>query len=224
MIQAMKMKGGPWSLFWMALLLVAMSNSALAQMTASITGRVEDSSGAGIPEAMVTATSLETGAARTITADDSGSYRVVSLTVGRYEVKAEQAGFKSAVQTGITLVVGQQAVVNLTLQVGQVQQQVTVTGEAPLVNTTTASISGLIEEREVKELPLNGRSFDSLISLNSGRSVISRPGAFPCWGVAKLFSDSHPDPHVLETARRRMVCSGQHPVAVEPDRPNWPPA
>jgi len=139
-----------------------------AQVTASVSGRVEDSSGAALPGAAVTVTSLETGAGRTLRTDEAGTYRVLSLPVGRYEVKAEAAGFKSAVQTGVNLAVGEVAVVNLKLEVGAVQDEVTVTGEAPLVNTTTASVSGLVGEREVKDLPLNGRSFDNLITLNPG--------------------------------------------------------
>src|SRR5215831_15826800 len=139
-----------------------------AQVTASVFGRVEDSTGATIPGASVTVTSLETGAGRTATTNETGAYRVLSLPVGRYEVRAELSGFKAARQTGISLAVGEEAVVNLKLEVGAVQDEVTVTGEAPLVNTTTASVSGLVGERAVKDLPLNGRSFDNLITLNPG--------------------------------------------------------
>src|SRR5438309_8655388 len=139
-----------------------------AQVTATVSGRVEDSSGAAVPGASVTVTSLETGAGRTATTNETGTYRVLSLPVGRYEVKAELAGFKSALQTSVNLAVGEEAVVNLKLEVGAAQELVTVTGEAPLVNATTASVSGLVGEREVKDLPLNGRSFDNLITLNPG--------------------------------------------------------
>src|SRR5215469_9321824 len=156
--------------FLTGLLLLAAGNCALAQVAASMNGRILDTSGAAIPEAMVTVLSDETGATRTVTADNSGKYEVLSLPVGRYEVSAEKVGFKKSVQKGITLVVGQQAVVDVTLEVGQVEQQVTVTAEVPLVNTTTESTSGLIGEQQVKDLPLNGRSFDQLITLNAGAS------------------------------------------------------
>ena len=139
-----------------------------AQVTASVSGRVEDASGAAVPGTTVTVRNLETGTSRLVSSDDAGRYRALSLPVGHYEVKAEREGFKTAVRTGINLVVGQEAVVNLRLEVGEVVQEVTVTGEAPLVNTTTASVSGLVGEREVKDLPLNGRSFDNLITLNPG--------------------------------------------------------
>jgi carboxypeptidase family protein len=183
---------GVFRVFLMGLLFLANSHFASAQVSASITGRIEDASGAAIPEAAVAVTSQETGVTRTVTADAAGNYRVLSLPVGRYEVKAEKAGFKAAVQAGINLVVGQQAVLNLKLEVGEVQQQVTVTGEVPLVNTTTASVSGLVGEREVKELPLNGRSFDMLITLNAGASnftamkVTQGTGA----GLGNIFSVS----------------------------------
>jgi hypothetical protein len=129
---------------------------------------VEDPSEAAVPGASVTVTSLETGAERIITVDATGFYRVMSLPVGRYEVKAQAAGFKIAAQQGINLKVGEEAVVNLKLEVGAVQEQVTVAEDATLVNTTTASVSGLVGERQVKDLPLNGRSFDNLITLNPG--------------------------------------------------------
>src|SRR6266849_7552618 len=148
-------------------LILASSNIGFAQVTASMIGRVEDASGAAVPETNVTVTSRETAAARTVTSDNMGTYRVLSLPVGLYDVKAEKTGFKTASQMGIDLVVGQQGVVNLRLEVGSVGEQVTVTADAALVNTTTASISGLVGEREVKDLPLNGRSFDLLIALNT---------------------------------------------------------
>ena len=141
----------------------------LAQVTASIVGTVQDTSGAVIPAVAVTVKNLETGAARTVTTEDQGYYRALSLPVGHYEISAAKTGFKTQVRTGIDLVVGQQAVVNLSMEVGEVQQAITVTAEAPVVNTTTASTSGLVGEQQVKDLPLNGRSFDQLITLNTDR-------------------------------------------------------
>ncbi len=118
--------------------------------------------------AAVTVRSLETGATRVVTTSDEGKFRALALPVGQQEVKAEKSGFKAAVRTGIDLVVGQEAVVTLRLEVGDVVQQVTVVGDSPVVNTTTASVTGLVGEQQVKELPLNGRSFDNLITLNPG--------------------------------------------------------
>src|SRR5438445_2948082 len=137
---------------------------------AAITGTVTDTSGAVLPGTMVTVKHLETGLTRAVEADSSGNCSIPSLPVGEYELTAEKMGFQREVRRGINLVVAQEAVLNLTLQVGSVVQQVTVTEEAPLVNTTMASTSGVITETQVKELPLNGRSFDQLLTLNVGVS------------------------------------------------------
>jgi hypothetical protein len=104
--------------------------------TGAITGTVNDASGAVVSAAAVTVKHLETGLVRVTQADASGSYSILSLPVGPYEVTAERMGFRREVRRGIDLVVGQEAVVNLTLQVGSIDQQVTVTDAAPLVNTT----------------------------------------------------------------------------------------
>jgi hypothetical protein len=139
-----------------------------AQTTATMTGTVKDFSGAIVPEATVTVKHVETALTRTAQTDARGYYRVPALPVGQYEVSAEKTGFKALVRRGITLVVGQELALDLTLEVGPVEQQVTVTAEAPLVNTTVSSTAGLVEEKQVKDLPLNGRSFDQLLTLNAG--------------------------------------------------------
>ncbi|HLY63041.1 MAG TPA: carboxypeptidase-like regulatory domain-containing protein [Terriglobia bacterium] len=137
-------------------------------MSASVTGSVTDLSGAPVASAIVTARNLETGAARTITTDDGGRYLVLSLPVGKYEVRASKAGLQDVVRTGIDLVVGQEARVDLKLQVGTVKTQVTVTGDAPMISSSASDISGIVGENRLKELPLNGRSYDLLLQLNPG--------------------------------------------------------
>ena len=179
---------GLYSLFLMALLFVGTNNFALAQVQASISGRIVDPSGAAVPGATVRVTNLETGATRAVSSDATGYYRALSLPVGGYEVRAEMAGFRAMVQTGITLVVGQEAVVNLRLEVGAVEQEVTVTADAPLVNTTTASVSGLVGEQQIKDLPLNGRSFDLLITLNPGATNYTAMQSTGSTGSGKRFS------------------------------------
>ena len=139
-----------------------------AQVSAAISGRVEDATGSSVSGVSVTVKSVDTGAIRSVTTDGDGNFRLLSLPVGQQELKAEKPGFKAVARTGINLAVGQEAVVNLQLEVGDLVQQVTVVAEAPVVNTTTSSVSGLVSEREVKDLPLNGRSFDNLIALNPG--------------------------------------------------------
>jgi hypothetical protein len=144
-----------------------------SQATSAITGKVTDASGAAVPGANVTVRSTETGVARTVVTDDLGDYRALSLPVGQYEVRVEKSGFKAVVRSGINLVVAQEAVVNVQLEVGQVTQSVTVSGEAELVNTTPSSTSGLVSEQQVKDLPLNGRSFDTLITLNPSTANVT---------------------------------------------------
>src|SRR5713101_8627213 len=139
-----------------------------AQVAASITGTVTDPSGAPISAAAVTAKNLETAAVRTATTDDAGRYLLLSLPVGQYEVRVTKAGFKEAVRSGIQLVIGQEARVDLNLQVGAVETQVIVNSDVLLVSTATSDISGLVGARQIKELPLNGRSFDLLLPLNPG--------------------------------------------------------
>jgi hypothetical protein len=139
-----------------------------AQLTAAISGEVDDPSGAPVSGATVTVKSLETGVTRTTTTDEAGNFSVLSLPLGAHEVKAEKTGFNAEVRTGINLEVGQQAVVNMRLEVGDLVQVVTVAEAVSVVNTTTAAVSGMVGEREVKDLPLNGRSFDNLITLNPG--------------------------------------------------------
>src|SRR2546422_3585846 len=138
--------------------------------TATILGVVRDASGALVPGVSITVKHTESGLTRTVVSGERGAYTVPLLPVGAYEITTTMPGFKQVVRSGINLVVGQQAVVDLTLEVGAPVEQVTVNEQAPLVNTTTASTSGVITEQQVKELPLNGRSFDNLITLNVGIS------------------------------------------------------
>jgi hypothetical protein len=136
--------------------------------SAAISGSVRDASGAVIPQAAVSARNIETGQTRITETGPNGNYNLAALPVGPYEVTVEKTGFRQLVRSGISLTVGQEAVLNLTLEVGQVTQTVEVTGEAPLVNTTLSPTSGLINEGQIKDLPLNGRSFDQLLTLNVG--------------------------------------------------------
>ena len=144
------------------------SQTGRAQVTASIIGFVTDPSGAAVPSADVTATNLETGVARTVATDAAGRYVVLALPVGLYEVRATKAGFRDEVHTGIHLAVGQEARVDLSLPVGTVKTEVGVNADASIVSTTTSDISGLVAEQQIKDLPLNGRSFDLLLTLNPG--------------------------------------------------------
>jgi hypothetical protein len=154
----------------LALLLILLSSAPRlhAQVSASITGVITDTSGARVPAAAISVKNVETGAVRTTVSDNTGRYQVLALPVGEYEMRVSKASFREQIRSGIHLAVGQEAGVDLTMQVGEVKQQLTVAADAPIVNTTTRDISGLVGERQVKELPLNGRSYDLLLPLNPG--------------------------------------------------------
>jgi len=151
------------------LFLLWSASVAIAQLpTAAILGVVRDASGAIVPGTSLTARNVETGQTRTAVAGDDGSYRFSALPVGNYEVRVEQPGFRSQLRSGLTLAVGQEAVVNFTLEVGAIEQTVEVTAEAPLVNTTTGSLGGLVDEQRMADLPLNGRNYIDLTLLQPG--------------------------------------------------------
>ena len=164
----------PFDRFVIAIVvLIALGTTCLVlaqTSTATILGVVRDASGALIPGVSITVKHTESGQTRTVVSTERGGYNVQLLPVGAYEITTTMPGFKQQVRSGINLVVGQEAVVDLTLEVGAAAETVTVSEEAPLVNTTTSSTSGVITEQQVKELPLNGRSFDQLITLNVGVS------------------------------------------------------
>jgi len=157
-----------WSKFIFCLSILIAARPIAAQVGGAISGRVEDATGAGVGAATVRVKSLETGATRAVETTTEGYFRVLALPLGAQEVRVEKASFKPVVRSGIQLAVGQEAVVNVELELGPLTQEVAVTADAPLVNTTTAAVSGLVGEGEVKDLPLNGRSFDDLITLNPG--------------------------------------------------------
>jgi hypothetical protein len=150
------------------ILLPCCVSSVRGQVSAVLSGTVTDPSGAVISGASVTAKSVDTGAARATATDDSGHYQFSSLPIGDYEIRAGKGGFTEQLRTGVHLVVGQSATVDISLQVGESSQQVTVRGDARLVSVNTADVAGLVGERQVKSLPLNGRSYDELLTLNPG--------------------------------------------------------
>ncbi|HKT24523.1 MAG TPA: carboxypeptidase-like regulatory domain-containing protein [Terriglobales bacterium] len=148
---------------------LALSHIVLAQgVGASISGIVQDSTGASLPASQVVIRNIETGAQREVMTDASGRYSAVSLPVGTYEVRGQKEGFTPETKGGIQLVVGETASVDITLVIGEVRQEVSVVEVAPLVSLSTQDTSGLINQKQVKELPLNGRSYDQLLTLNPG--------------------------------------------------------
>ncbi len=152
----------------LALAVLALGPMAVAQVSASLSGTVTDRSGAAVASAAVAVRDVHTEVQRDTATDAAGQYQVFALPVGEYEISVKKQGFAEEIIGGIELAVGQDATVDLRLQVGEVSQVITVEADAPPVSVTTADISGLVGERQVKDLPLNGRSFDELVTLNPG--------------------------------------------------------
>lgn len=154
-------------LFFAVLVVTTISLSAQV-VGGSINGVIEDSSGSAVARAAVTVRNLETGALRNLVSGNDGRYAAPSVPVGRYSVSVSADGFASQIRDGIVLTVGQSQQVNFALTVNAVQQEVVVNAAASAINLSTQQTSGLVDERQVKELPLNGRSFDGLMTLNPG--------------------------------------------------------
>jgi hypothetical protein len=137
-------------------------------VSAALSGLVTDPSDLPVPDVAVTAKALDTGTVRNTTTDAVGRYQLPELAVGAYEVTVTKSGFQTMTRGGIHLVVGQHADLDFRLEVGAIEARVTVTGEVSPVAATTTDLSGLVNEEEVKDLPLNGRSYDLLVLLNPG--------------------------------------------------------
>ncbi len=145
--------------------------SLLAQSTATLQGMVSDQSGAVVPNAKILARNEATGLERPTQSDSSGTYLVASLPVGVYRVEVRAAGFQTQVVSDLKLEVGQTVVQNFQLRIGAVTQEVTITGAAPLVESTTQTVSRVIDQQTVQEIPLNGRHFVDLGLLLPGSVV-----------------------------------------------------
>ncbi len=146
-----------------------LSGAALGQATSgTISGTVSDETGGILPGVEVALTNTARGTTRNTITDDEGRYSVPELALGSYQVEAVLTGFQTAVRSGITLTVGRHAVVDLVLSIGEISERVVVTGEAPTVETTSSTISGLVDARKIRDLPLNGRSFSDLVLLQMG--------------------------------------------------------
>lgn len=150
------------------MLVAARSPATRAQASASISGFVTDPSGAPVAGVEVTVKSVETGWIRTTSTDAAGHYLVLALPVGIHEVTVKARGFHPMSHTQIPLTVGREAQVDFKLEITGPEMTIEVRGDVSTVNTSTADVSGLVGERQVKNLPLNGRSFDLLMPLNPG--------------------------------------------------------
>jgi hypothetical protein len=147
----------------------------VAQSTGTISGFVTDPSGSAVPGAKITATLTGQNIQRTVESDADGSYVLNALPPGEYSLSAEKTGFERTLITQATLTVNQNLRADFKLQVGQISEAVTVTGQAPLVDTRSGTLSGLVDDRRVVDLPLNGRNVISLAVTLPGIVSVNAP-------------------------------------------------
>ena len=161
----------------LASLFVLLPTGLKAQATNGvISGTVTDPSGAALPGATVQVKNVSTGVSRSVTTNEVGRYRVPDLLVGQYEVQATQAGFQTVVESAVRLTVGSERVVNFSLPIGQTQETVNVESQLAQVDTTSSAVATLVEEKQIADLPLNGRNYTQLIALAPG--VLQTPPTF----------------------------------------------
>jgi hypothetical protein len=156
---------------------ILLASHADAQISgATLSGTVTDQSGGVVPQAAISIKNVATAITRSNTTSAAGFYSAPNLLPGIYEVKAEAQGFTSKIQTGVNLTVGEQQVLNFTLQVGQMSTVVEVSTEAPNVDLASSTISAVVSSTTVRELPLNGRSWTDLATLQPGvNSIQTQP-------------------------------------------------
>jgi hypothetical protein len=153
-----------------SLLFVSPATARAQVTTADLVGTIKDSSGAVVPGATVALTNEATGVSRSTTTSDSGTYSFTSLPPGRYRLSAELSGFRRIERTGVDLQVNQRAQIDLGLELGSVSESVVIQGTAPLLETQSSVLGSVIEEKQVQDLPLNGRNFVQLATLSTGVS------------------------------------------------------
>lgn len=153
---------------------------------ATILGTVKDTTGATLPGVTVEAKNVGTGLAQSAVTNGQGRFNLPDLPLGTYEVQASIAGFQSVVHKGLTLTVGSQNVVDFTLPLGTVSETITVTGESPMVDTTSAAFATTISQKQIADLPLNGRNYAQLITLSPGVTTVQFQGSL--FGRQQVYS------------------------------------
>jgi hypothetical protein len=167
--------------------------SAQTSTVGNISGTVRDPKGAAVPNAEVSIKEERTGASRTAVTNDDGFYTALSLPVGRYSVSTAPPGFKKTLALAFDLHLSENKVVDLTLEVGQVSETVNVSAEAAQVETRSGDVTSLISEKQVTELPLNGRNYAQLVLLTPGISPVTQAGAGGAFQSGGTGLDSHVD-------------------------------
>ena len=160
------------------LLSLALSVSASGQAVSELNGTIVDSSQALLPGVTVTMTEETTGFSRTLESNDRGRFVAIAVTPGRYTIKAELSGFQTQTRSGVTISVGQAVTLNFTMPVGQLTDQVVVTGEAPLIEPTQTQIGANMSQQDIENLPMQGREQFALMQLVPGLTPALNPGSF----------------------------------------------
>ena len=155
-------------IIWILGLVILAASFAFGQGTGTFNGRVVDQGGGVIPGARVTVTAVATGAARSTTTNENGLYSIPALSAGAYDLKVENPGFVTSTRPGLTLVTDTTRTIDVQLVVAGTSQEVEVTGEAPLVETTKSHNASNLQNQEVRELPMLNRTLSALIALNPG--------------------------------------------------------
>ncbi|MBE3135247.1 MAG: carboxypeptidase regulatory-like domain-containing protein, partial [Acidobacteria bacterium] len=143
---------------------------------ATLLGTVFDEQGAVLPGATISITNVETGWNRVIVSDERGYYRAAALPPGQYEMKIEMTGFSAQVRSGMTLTVGQEATINVTLKLSSLEESVTVTADSPIVETTKSMVGTTINREQLDNLPIPGRNFTALANLTPGVTGVGGGG------------------------------------------------
>jgi hypothetical protein len=155
-------------------ILLSLSAAGHAQVAgATLTGTISDGSGAVIPNVQISVQNTATGVATHVATNSAGFYTAPNLIPGPYQVTMQAQGFRSEKRTALTLTVGEERVINVAMSIGEASQTITVSGEAPAVDLSTATIGGTVGENEVRELPLNGRDWTTLAVLQPGVNSVS---------------------------------------------------
>ena len=163
---------------WMFAVLLVLTGAGINHAngqaaTATVQGTVTDMSGSAVPAASVQLKNTGTGASRTVSTDAEGRFRASDLQVGTYDLTATKSGFSTVAHNNVTLNVGAEVVADFALPVGQQTQTVTVEGQVTQVETTSSAVSTLTDQKQMRDLPLNGRNFEQLILLAPGVNQVS---------------------------------------------------
>ena len=193
-------------LFSVYLVLFSPAVTRAQEVGATLSGVVADPTGASVPEATVRATNQATGVTVQTTTNANGDYVLPSLPPGTYTLNVEKTGFKTSVISNITLLVYQKARMDARLEVGELSSTVSVEGTTPLVDSTTASVSGTVENRKIVELPLNLRRFGQLATLFPG--AVQDNGGFASAATGSPFSEATYSANGMRSSSNNYLIDG----------------